>query len=178
MSQLHPTLVNRIYTLTANDDARPQRYICFDDEKGAFVDITQHPFWKNSPGFQRALVKRFDQFGHIIDTLRKQALQGRCYTMHAFARAFATHPDFGGRGLSERLRQLAWAGRIKFFQNPQLYGLPAFGQWSYGYMCVKEMLFKNLSAQLTRPIFPTHQLSITRPLEKVANPWVWDGERG
>jgi hypothetical protein len=177
MSQVNPTLEPRIYPLAANDAASPQRYICFDDEKGTFVDITQHPVWKETQGFGQALVKRFNQYGLIIDTLRQQALEGRCYTMHAFARGFVDNPDFGGRGLEERLRQLAWAGCIKFFQNPQLYGLPDFGKGSYGYMCVQEMLFNHASAHIIRPIFPTHQLSITRPLTRVDNPWVWNEER-
>ncbi len=76
----------------------------------------------------------------IVQMLFDEAAQGKCYTSNQFAEAFEGQGGLGAnRTINERLSVLATLGYIKFFRNPQDYGLAQVKRSKFGYLCVEDM---------------------------------------
>lgn len=112
----------------------------------------------------------------ILQILYDEAALGRCYTAQQFAETFEGKAGLGGeRTIKERLAVLASKGHIKFFRNPEDYGLPTAQRSKYGYLCVEDM--RCPSAQADAPLVlirPTHyKCPHSGALLPVENPDIW-----
>ena len=120
----------------------------------------------------------------ILQILFDEAREGRCYTANQFAEAFEGKAGLGAnRTIRERIGVLATKGYIKFFRNPEDYGLPPLARTRFGYLCVEGMCVPGAerideeSGEVTcteRAVLPTHykcpQTGAALPVE---DPTVW-----
>ena len=121
----------------------------------------------------------------ILGLLFEEASQGRCYTPTQFAETFEGKGGLGAsRTISDRLSVLATKGYVKYFRNPETYGIPRIGRSKYGYLCVEDMVWRHPdgcvdhdTGELTPiefPIKPTdYKCPHTGALLPVENPDVW-----
>ncbi|HSH49713.1 MAG TPA: AAA family ATPase, partial [Halomonas sp.] len=76
----------------------------------------------------------------ILQLIFDEAAEGRIYTANQFAEAFEGKAGLGAnRTINERLAVLATKGYIKFFRNPEDYGLPLLTRSKFGNLCVEQM---------------------------------------
>jgi hypothetical protein len=119
-----------------------------------------------------------------------EAAEGRIYTANQFAEAFEGKAGLGAnRTINERLMVLATKGHIKFFRNPEEYGLsPVMKGSKFGAMCVEGMCLPGTeqidtdTGEITRSqltIKPTHykcpQSGAVLPVED-PNVWIYHDE--
>jgi hypothetical protein len=80
----------------------------------------------------------------ILGLIYDEAAQGHCYTPTQFAETFEGKAGLGAsRTISDRLSVLATKGYVKFFRNPEDYGLSRICRSKYGYLCVEDMVVRN-----------------------------------
>ncbi|MEO5335119.1 MAG: AAA family ATPase, partial [Magnetococcus sp. YQC-5] len=112
----------------------------------------------------------------ILQLVYDEALQGRAYTPSQFSEHFENKAGLGGSDtITKRINVLATNGYLKFFRNPQDYGLPSALRSKFGYLCVEGMLLGSENADgKPLPVLPTHfkdlQSGAVLPVEK---PEVW-----
>ncbi|MBF0311667.1 MAG: AAA family ATPase [Magnetococcales bacterium] len=112
----------------------------------------------------------------ILQLIYDEALQGRAYTPSQFAEHFENKAGLGGSDtIIKRIHVLATNGYLKFFRNPQDYGLPSAIRSKLGYLCVEGMLLGSENEESERlPVLPTHFKDLKSgamlPVEK---PEVW-----
>jgi hypothetical protein len=78
----------------------------------------------------------------IVQILEAEALRKRFYLMKQFAEKFQNRKDLGGkRGIYDDCSVAATQGIIKFFDNPESYGLPLITDLrkGFGFMCTQDM---------------------------------------
>ena len=76
----------------------------------------------------------------ILQLIYDEAAQGRLYTIAQFSEAFEGKAGLGAnRTIADRLSVGATKGNIKFFKDPENYGLPPLKRSKYGYLCVEGM---------------------------------------
>jgi len=120
----------------------------------------------------------------IVQMLFDEATQGRVYTANQFAEAFEGHAGLGAnRTINERISVHATKGDIKFFRNPEEYGLPSLTRSKYGYLCVEGMTLPGPESidtdtgEIKQPYYavkPTHyKCPQTGAVLPVENPDVW-----
>ncbi|MGC1954475.1 MAG: hypothetical protein WA970_18275, partial [Gammaproteobacteria bacterium] len=121
----------------------------------------------------------------ILQILFEEAAQARCYTANQFADAFEGRAGLGARRtINDRLSVLSTQGYIKFFRNPEEYGLPAIHRSKYGYLCVQGMRLPEVIGPCdedtgegpvdSRLVVPTHyKCPQTGALLPVENPHTW-----
>ena len=105
--------------------------------------------------------------------------------MQQFAQTFEGRAGLGGqRTVHDRLSVLATQGYIKFFRNPEDYGLPPNRPSKFGYMCVEGMVLHTPAGEpdpatgelpmRTQAVLPTHyKCPQSGALLPVENPLVW-----
>ena len=120
----------------------------------------------------------------ILGLLFEEASQGRCYTANQFAETYEGKAGLGAdRTIRDRLSVLATKGYVKYFRNPQDYGLSAVARSRCGYLCVEGMVLRltgppNVDtgeiALTEQAVLPTHyKCPQTGALLPVENPTVW-----
>ncbi len=120
----------------------------------------------------------------IVQMIFDEAEQGRVYTANQFAESFEGQAGLGAnRTINERLAVHATKGDIKFFRNPEDYGLPMLTRSKYGYLCVEGMTIPGPetidtdTGEVKQPylnIKPTHyKCPQTGAVLPVENPDVW-----
>lgn len=120
----------------------------------------------------------------ILQLIFDEASANKVYTANQFAEAFEGKAGLGAnRTINERLSVLATKGYIKFFRNPEDYGLPPLTRSKFGYVCVEQMTLPGkeqvdvdtgeVSAS-TVAIKPTHyKCPQTGAVLPVENPNIW-----
>ena len=120
----------------------------------------------------------------ILELLFDEAAEGRVYTANQFAEAFEGKAGLGAnRTIRERIGVLATKGYIKFFRDPEDYGLPTLARTRFGYLCVEGMTVPGPErideetgeiVATALPVLPTHykcpQTGAALPVE---DPTVW-----
>jgi len=128
----------------------------------------------------------------ILQLFYDEALEGRVYTANQFATRFENQASLGGyETIRRRLSVLATKGYIKFFRNPDAYGLPPATRSKFGYACVEGMRLGPAENRVDpetgevldepRPVLPTHyKCPMSGAVLPVEDPEVWvyhdDGE--
>jgi hypothetical protein len=124
--------------------------------------------------------------GVIVDMIAAQAAQGRMFTLSQFAAKFENKGSLGGEtSIRNRIHVLATKGHIKFVRGDAALdlGLPK-ASMKYGYLCVKDMVFRTASETLDPDtgeiepvivkVLPTDFMCPqTGALLSVENPDVW-----
>ncbi|BCO30090.1 hypothetical protein TspCOW1_01930 [Thiohalobacter sp. COW1] len=120
----------------------------------------------------------------ILQLIFDEAAEGRIYTANQFAEAFEGKAGLGAnRTINERLAVLATKGYIKFFRNPEDYGLPPLTRSKFGNLCVEQMTLPGNeqidtdTGEITRShriVKPTHyKCPQTGAVLPVEDPDVW-----
>jgi len=121
----------------------------------------------------------------ILQMIFDEAAKGRCYLASQFARVYENQGGLGAtRTIIERISVLATKGYVKFFRNPDAYGLPQRKGSRQGYLCVEDMRLNRVVGEPDPDtgeiyveellVLPTHyicpQTGIYLPVE---NPHAW-----
>jgi putative DNA primase/helicase len=133
---------------------------------------------------QRLDAERLRKREVILQLLFDEAAQGRCYSANQFAEAFEGQAGLGAeRTIRERLSVLSTKGYVKFFRNPEDYGLAPLARSRFGYLCVEDMVLRRMgqpdpdTGEISIseiPILPTHyKCPLTGALLPVETPTVW-----
>ncbi|MDG9672082.1 AAA family ATPase [Hahella sp. CR1] len=178
------------------DEANSVRQMYFELRNGAhippkYVDKLEGE-WREVSSSERLVMKDYGERldaerrrkrDNILQILFEEAAKGKCYTANQFAESFEGVAGLGAnRTINERLSVLATKGYIKFFRNPEDYGLPAVGRSKFGYMCVEGMALLGgpTSAGADEDVLagaavrPTHyKCPKTGSLLPVENPEIW-----
>ncbi len=128
----------------------------------------------------------------ILQMIFDEAAKGRCYLASQFAKVYENQGGLGAaRTIIERISVLATKGYVKFFRNPDVYGLPRRKGSRQGYLCVEDMHLKRVLGEPdpdTGEIFveellvlPTHytcpQTGMSLPVEN-PHAWVYQEDSG
>jgi len=172
-----------LYFELRNGPAIPTKHI--DKIHGSWREVLPDQRLIQPEYGQRLDAERLRKKEVILGLLFEEASQGRCYTPTQFAETFEGKGGLGAsRTISDRLSVLATKGYVKYFRNPETYGLPRIGRSKYGYLCVEDMVWRHLdgcvdhdTGELTPiefPIKPTdYKCPHTGALLPVENPDVW-----
>ena len=156
-----------------------------DKIKGQWLEVNPNARLAMQEYGERLDAERRRKHDVILQLIYDEAGQGRCYLASQFADTFENKAGLGGkRSILERLGVLSSKGYIKYFQNPQDYGLPSVGRSKFGYMCVEEMnvlsTFEGADPdsgevqRLSFRVLPTHYKSPqTGAILNVENPEKW-----
>lgn len=180
------------------DESRTDRVLVFELRNGAalptkHVDKSQGRWIELDPNHDRLVnqdyaakldAERLRKRDVIVQMLFDEAAQGRVYTANQFAETFEGHAGLGAnRTINERISVLSSKGDIKFFRNPDDYGLPELTRSKYGYLCVEGMVIPGPetvdtdTGELTQSCYaikPTHyKCPQTGAVLPVENPDVW-----
>jgi hypothetical protein len=112
-----------------------------DKSGGRWVELDQHSErLVNQDHGARLDAERRRKRDVILQLIFDEAAEGRIYTANQFAEAFEGQAGLGAnRTINERLAVLATKGYIKFFRNPEDYGLPPLFRSKFGNLCVEQM---------------------------------------
>jgi hypothetical protein len=162
-----------------------------DKTDGRWVELDQHSErLVNQDRGARLDAERRRKRDVIQQLIFDEAAEGRIYTANQFAEAFEGTAGLGAnRTINERLMVLATKGHIKFFRNPEEYGLsPVMKGSKFGAMCVEGMCLPGTeqidtdTGEITRSqltIKPTHykcpQSGAVLPVED-PNVWIYHDE--
>ncbi|WP_339751861.1 AAA family ATPase [uncultured Marinobacter sp.] len=156
-----------------------------DKSGGRWVELDQHSErLVNQDHGARLDAERRRKRDVILQLIFDEAADGRIYTANQFAESFEGKAGLGAnRTINERLAVLATKGYIKFFRNPEDYGLPPLTRSKFGNLCVEQMTLPSKeqvdtdTGEITRPhlaVKPTHykcpQSGAVLPVE---DPDVW-----
>lgn len=124
----------------------PQKHV--DKIKGEWREVDPNVRLVMQDWGEKLDAERRRKHDVILQVLFDEAAQGHCYTANQFSESFEGKAGLGAnRTINERLSVLATQGYIKFFRNPQDYGLAPVKRSKLGYLCVEDM-------RLTRAIGP------------------------
>jgi putative DNA primase/helicase len=127
-----------IYELR-NGEALPNMYV--DKVKGEWSEVKPAQRLVGQTHGQKLDDERNRKGDTIVQLIADEAASGRVYTINSFGEAFEGDAGLGGeRTVKSRVSVLATKGDIKFFRNPEDYGLAALGRSKFGYMCVQDMV--------------------------------------
>lgn len=158
---------------------------CVDKSQGKWIELDAHSDRLVNQDYGAKLdAERQRKRDVIVQMIFDEAAQGRVYTANQFAESFEGQAGLGAnRTINERLAVHATKGDIKFFRNPEDYGLPALTRSKYGYLCVEGMTvpapesIDTDTGEIKRPYFatkPTHyKCPQTGAVLPVENPDVW-----
>jgi len=112
-----------------------------DKSAGRWVELDMHSErLVNQDHGERLDAERRRKRDVILQLIFDEAAQNRVYTSNQFAEAFEGKAGLGAnRTINERLAVLATKGYIKFFRNPEDYGLPPLTRSKFGHLCVEQM---------------------------------------
>ncbi len=156
-----------------------------DKSQGCWTELDSHSDRLVNQDYAAKLdAERLRKRDVIVQMLFDEAGQGRVYTTNQFAEKFEGTAGLGGnRTINDRLSVLASKGIIKFFRNPEEYGLPKLARSKYGYLCVEDMTTPGLESvdsetgEIIRSnyaIKPSHfKCPQTGAVLPVENPDVW-----
>lgn len=165
-----------------NGAAIPQKHI--DKIKGEWREVTVNERLIKQDYGKRLDAERRRKCDVILEILFDESAQGRCYTANQFAEAFEGKGGVGAeRTIRERLSVLATKGYVKFFRNPEDYGLARLSRSKLGYLCVEDMVLRIESEPdpdtgeipiSVIPVLPTHyKCPTTGALLPVETPTIW-----
>ncbi|PSJ17176.1 hypothetical protein C7H79_09610 [Nitrosomonas supralitoralis] len=165
-----------------NGAAIPQKHI--DKIKGEWREVTVNERLIKQDYGKRLDAERRRKCDVILQILFDEAAQGRCYTANQFAEAFEGKGGLGAeRTIRERLSVLSTKGYVKFFRNPEDYGLARLSRSKLGYLCVEDMVLRIESKPdpdtgeipiSVIPVLPTHyKCPTTGALLPVETPTIW-----
>lgn len=165
-----------------NGPALPQFHLDKIDGQWSQVDANERLVNQEYGAKQDA--ERIRQSHVILQTFYEEGLKGNVYTPTQFAEKFEGEAGLGAhRTILDRINVLATKGMLKFFKNPEDYGLPQPPRSKFGYVCVEGMqvaIETDISQDtgeviLTEKlILPTHyKCPCTGALLPVENPYVW-----
>lgn len=180
------------------DEARTDRTLVFelrngpglsakrvDKNQGRWIELDPHSDRIVNQDYGAKLdAERQRKRDVIVQMIFDEAAQGRVYTANQFAESFEGQAGLGAnRTINERIAVHATKGDIKFFRNPEDYGLPALTRSKYGYLCVEGMTvpaqetIDTDTGEIKQPYFavkPTHyKCPQTGAVLPVENPDVW-----
>lgn len=176
-----------IYELR-NGAALPNMYV--DKVKGEWHEVTSSHRLINQAFGEKLDAERARKRDAIQQLILDEAEAGRVYTANQFAEAFEGKAGLGAkRTINERLAVLNTKGYVKFFRNPQDFGLPGFRRSKYGYLCVEGMVLNMQPSQLdsddaqvhgvSMRVLPTHykcpQTGVILPVEDPKT-WIYHEE--
>ena len=166
-----------------NGPAIPQKFV--DKVDGAWREVDANERLVMQHYGERLDAERRRKRDAILDILFEEAANGRCYSANQFSEAFEGKAGLGGeRTINERVAVLATKGYIKFFRDPEEYGLAQLRRSKYGYLCVEDMRLTRcigppdpdtgeIKADTVR-VLPTHfKCPQTGALLPVENPEIW-----
>jgi putative DNA primase/helicase len=163
-----------IYELR-NGPALPNMYV--DKVKGEWQEVKAAQRLVNQELGEKLDAERRRKRDVIQQLIFDEAAAGRIYTANQFAEAFEGKVGLGGnRTITERLSVQATKGYIKFFRNPQDYGLPPLGRSKFGCMCVEDMVLnlKGDGPPVSMHVLPTHyKCPQTGAVLTVEDPQTW-----
>ena len=165
-----------------NGPALPMKYV--DKVGGEWIEVQASDRLVMQDYGERLDAERRRKRDVILELLFDEAAEGRVYTANQFAEAFEGKAGLGAnRTINERLAVLATKGYIKFFRNPEDYGLPPLARTRFGYLCVEGMTvpgperIDEETGEIVAtglPVLPTHykcpQTGAALPVE---DPTVW-----
>ena len=168
-----------------NGPALPAKLI--DKENGRWIEINpmNERLVRKEVGAKHD-AERERKGGVIVDMIAAQAAQGKMFTLSQFAAKFENKGSLGGEtSIRNRIHVLATKGHIKFVRGDAALdlGLPK-ASMKYGYLCVKDMVFRTASERLDPDtgeiepvivkVLPTDFMCPqTGALLSVENPDVW-----
>lgn len=156
-----------------------------DKSGGRWVELDPHSErLVNQDHGERLDAERRRKRDVILQLIFDEASESRVYTANQFAESFEGKAGLGAnRTINERLAVLATKGYIKFFRNPEDYGLPPLTRSKFGYLCVEQMTLPGKeqidtdTGEITRSrlvVKPTHyKCPQTGAVLPVENPDVW-----
>jgi len=156
-----------------------------DKSGGRWVELDQHnERLVNQNHGARLDAERHRKRDVILQLIFDEANAGRIYTANQFAEAFEGKAGLGAnRTINERLAVLATKGHIKFFRNPEDYGLPPLARSKFGNLCVEQMALPGKETIDTDTGEITHSHLVVKPTHykcpqtgavlPVENPDVW-----
>ena len=156
-----------------------------DKSGGRWVELDPHSErLVNQDHGERLDAERRRKRDVILQMIFDEASESRVYTANQFAESFEGKAGLGAnRTINERLAVLATKGYIKFFRNPEDYGLPPLTRSKFGYLCVEQMALPGKeqidtdTGEITRSsivVKPTHyKCPQTGAVLPVENPDVW-----
>ncbi len=156
-----------------------------DKSGGRWVELDPHSErLVNQDHGERLDAERRRKRDVILQLIFDEASECRVYTANQFAESFEGKAGLGAnRTINERLAVLATKGYIKFFRNPEDYGLPPLTRSKFGYLCVEQMALPGKeqidtdTGEITRSclvVKPTHyKCPQTGAVLPVENPDVW-----
>lgn len=140
-------------------------------------------FKKSGLLFDRERQRRIEV---IINLLESEAIKGKFYLMKQFGEKFRNTHDLGNkRAICDDCSAAATKGLIKFFDNPEDYGLDLVkeGRANFGFMCTQRMkmyLGSSVDANIGtiapnyKTILPTHyKRDGDGKKEEVVDPEIW-----
>jgi putative DNA primase/helicase len=188
------------------DETRTERQLIFELRNGPGIPSKHidkiHGEWREVLPSERLVLREHGQrldaerlrkqevilqliFEVILQLIFEEAAQGRCYTPNQFAEAFEGKAGLGAnRTINERLSVFATKGYVKYFRNPEDYGLPPLTRSKYGYLCVEDMVLwlphgvpdpdTGELPIMALPVRPTdYKCPRTGALLPVENPDIW-----
>jgi len=187
------------------DETRSPRQVLFELRNGPaiptkHVDKIQGEWREVTPGERLVLqeygakldAERRRKHDVILQMIFDEAAKGRCYLASQFAKVYENQGGLGAtRTIIERISVLATKGYVKFFRNPDAYGLPRRKGSRQGYLCVEDMRLKRVVGEPdpdTGELFveellvlPTHytcpQTGMSLPVEN-PHTWVYQEDSG
>lgn len=155
-----------------------------DKPHGQWCEVTPNERLVMQEHGERLDAERRRKRDVILQILFDEAAQGRCYTANQFAEAFEGKAGLGAnRTINERLGVLATQGYVKFFRDPEHYGLPRLARSRYGYLCVEAMArpgpetLDPATGEISHPpvtVRPTHyKCPHTGAALPIENPDIW-----
>lgn len=171
-----------IYELR-NGAGIPQRHVDKINGEWREVDANERLVMKDYG--ERLDAERRRKRDAILQILFEEAAHGRCYTANQFAEVFEGKAGLGGeRTIRERISALSTQGYIKFFRDPEVYGLARLARSKFGYLCVEGMALRRPAGDVDTatgelpmretPIRPTHfKCPRTGALLPLEDPTVW-----
>jgi hypothetical protein len=134
----------------------PDRHLIFELRNGGEIPVKiinkQNGVWIEENALDKRIAhktqsrlcdrERERRIRVIVQILEAEALRKRFYLMKQFAEKFQNRKDLGGkRGIYDDCSVAATQGIIKFFDNPESYGLPLITDLrkGFGFMCTQDM---------------------------------------
>jgi len=181
----------RVYLELRNGPAIPAKLVDKIDGRWVEVDTRGERLVRRALG-EKLDAERRRKHDVILQLLYDEALEGRVYTANQFATRIENQASLGGyETIRQRLSVLATKGYIKFFRNPDAYGLPPATRSKFGYACVEGMRLGPAENRVDpetgevldepRSVPPTHyKCPMSGAVLPVEDPEVWvyhdDGE--
>jgi putative DNA primase/helicase len=174
----------KIITELRNGPALPAKVVDKQDGRWVEIDTRSERLVRKEYG-EKLDGERLRKRDTILQLLYDGAIEGLVYTASQFAERFENGAGLGGRStILERISVLTTKGYIKFFRNPEAYGLPELSRRRQGYLCVEGMqLGKSQDvvdevtgevSEAIHPLLPTHyKCRQSGAILEVESPDIW-----